>query len=105
MKIMLYSVYDSKAAVYGQPNFLLNRGTALRAWQDACNDAQSNVGKHPADFTMFEIGSWDDETGQITMHAAPISLGNALEFQRQFQTPDPMFLDKRQTLQPTEVNQ
>lgn len=80
MKIHIYSVYDSKTEVYGQPNFMLNKGTALRAWQDAANDPQSTISKHPADFTMFEIGYWDDDTGTIVMHPAKISLGTALEF-------------------------
>lgn len=82
MKIMMYSVYDSKTGVFGQPNFLINRGAALRAWQEAANDNQSNIGKYPADFTMFEIGYWDDETGNVSMHHTKVSLGTALEFKR-----------------------
>lgn len=82
MKIMIYSVYDSKTGVYGQPNFLLNKGAALRAWMDAANDQSSNIGKHPGDYTMFEIGEWDDEAGTIKMHDAKINIGCALEFQR-----------------------
>ena len=82
MKIMIYSVYDIKTKVFGQPNFMLNKGAALRAWQDAANDQQSNIGKHPADYTMFEIGEWDDETGQVKMHPTKINLGTALEFKR-----------------------
>ncbi|QXP08260.1 MAG: nonstructural protein [Arizlama microvirus] len=83
MKIQIFSVYDSKTKVYGQPNFLLNKGTALRAWQEAANDKQSNIGKYPADFTMFNIGEWDDETGTLTMHMVKENLGSALEFQIQ----------------------
>lgn len=82
MKIQIFSVYDSKTGVYAQPNFLINKGAAMRAWQDAANDKSMNIGKHPADYTMFHIAEWDDETGQITMLKAPINLGCALEFQR-----------------------
>lgn len=83
MKIMVFSVYDSKTEVYGQPNFMVNRGAALRAWIDACNDPNTQIFKHPGDFTMFEIGEWDDEKGEIKMHPAKISLGVATEFKKQ----------------------
>lgn len=80
MKIQIFSVFDSKTGVYGQPNFLLNKGAALRAWQDVANDTSSNIGRHPADHTMFHIGTWDDETGTVTMLEAKENLGCALEF-------------------------
>lgn len=80
MKIQVFSVYDSKTQVWGQPNFLLNKGAAMRAWGEAANDTQSNIGKHPADFTMFHIAEWDDETGTLTMLKAKENLGTALEF-------------------------
>lgn len=80
MKIKIYSVYDAKTKVYGQPNFLLNMGAATRAWTEAANDRTMSIGRHPADYTMFEIGEWDDESGVIKMHEAKISLGCAIEF-------------------------
>lgn len=109
MKIMIYSVYDSKTGVFGQPNFLINRGAALRAWQEAANDPQSNICKYPSDFTMFEIGYWEDETGTITMLDAKISLGTALEFKRDEQQFPVKNLIKdfetTKTTETTEVNQ
>lgn len=80
MKIGVFAVYDSKTGIYAQPNFLINKGAALRAWEDAANDQNSNIGKHPGDYTMFQIAEWDDESGTITMLPAKINLGNALEF-------------------------
>lgn len=104
MKIMIYSVYDSKTGVFGQPNFLINRGAALRAWQEAANDNQSNIGKYPADFTMFEIGYWDDETGNVSMHNTKVSLGTALEFKRD-QTPTVVNDIKKTLLNEAEVSE
>jgi len=102
MKIAMYSVYDSKTNVFAQPNFLINRGAALRAWADACNDPQSNISKHPGDYTIFEIGTWDDETGTIEMHPAKISLGTAVEFVRpvnQSPLPFPLSTPNQQEVQ------
>jgi len=75
----IYSVYDSKAEAYLQPFFVLKRGLAIRAIQEAIKDEKSNLSKYPADFTLFELGDWNEDTGQISMLAAKINLGNCLE--------------------------
>lgn len=86
MTMMIYAIYDSKTEIYSQPHFLINKGTASRAWADAANDPQSPFSKHPADYTMFEIGHYNDITGNITMHQAKIPIGSALEFRQGKQT-------------------
>lgn len=83
MKTKMFTVYDSKAQAYMMPFFMNSRGEALRAWQDLCNDEKTQFGKHPEDFTLFEIGEYDQETGKITQTTAFISLGTALEFKKQ----------------------
>lgn len=82
MKTMVYAVYDSKTEMYSTPHFIVNKGTALRSWVDAANAPDSHIAKHPGDYTMFEIGTWDDVRGEIVMHHAKISLGTALEFKK-----------------------
>lgn len=82
MKMQVFSVFDSKTKVFSQPNFLVNKGAALRAWMDACNDPQSNISKHPEDFTFFHIGEYDDENGTFENLKTPESLGCAIQFVR-----------------------
>jgi len=55
-------------------------GEAMRAMKATANDPQSNICRHPADFTMFEIGEYDDSTGKIKSHSAFINLGLGVEF-------------------------
>lgn len=78
----IYTVYDSKAETYLPPFFMRSKGEALRAWIQAVNDEQTQFNKYPADFTMFELGEFDDVTGVINNHLAKQSLGNALEFRK-----------------------
>lgn len=80
MKALVCSVYDSKVNVFSQPMVMQNKGAALRAWEEASNDKSGNIGKYPADHTLFVIGEWDDETGNITMFKAKENLGTALEY-------------------------
>lgn len=81
MKLKIYSVYDSKVEAYLQPFFLRSRGEALRAFQEVCSDPKSKFFKHGGDYTLFEIGEYDEISGLIESFKAKVSLGTALEFQ------------------------
>lgn len=74
----MFSIYDSKAAVFGVPFFMPKEQMALRAFSDLCNDKSSLAGMHPEDFSLFEIGEFDDEKGvsAATMHK-PLGIGSS----------------------------
>lgn len=76
----VYTVYDSKVEAYMTPFFMRGKGEALRAWASTVNDSQTQFCKHPSDFTLFEIGEYDDTMGVIKMYEAKISLGLALDY-------------------------
>ena len=80
MTLKVYTVYDSKVGAYLNPFFMKSNGECLRAWHEVCNDPQSNISKYPSDFTLFEIGEWDDSTGEFSMYTAKQPLGTALEY-------------------------
>lgn len=79
MKIQVFSVYDSKSKVFSQPLFILTVAMAQRIWPDAAADKTSNIGKYPADHTLFHIGEWDDTEGTLTTNMHKENLGTALE--------------------------
>nr|WAE43871.1 MAG: nonstructural protein [Microviridae sp.] len=76
----IFAVYDSKAEAYLPPFFLLSRGMALRSFTEIATDGKSQIFKYPADFTLFELGEYDDSNATFSLHEAKISLGSALEF-------------------------
>lgn len=78
--LKVYSIYDSAVEVWCNPFFLPNKGAALRSWAATANDPSTQIYANPGDFTLFEIGEWNDETGVIHMYEAKINLGLALEF-------------------------
>lgn len=80
MILKIFTVYDSKAEAYLQPFYMQSKGAAVRAFADSCNDPQSQFFKHPEDFTLFELGEYDDSTAKITSHQTLKSIGLALEF-------------------------
>lgn len=67
MKLVVCSVFDTVSGVFGQPMFVPTVGVAARAFTDEVNrQAQDNqFYKHPNDFQLFEIGSFDDNAGVL----------------------------------------
>lgn len=76
----IYTVYDQKSEAYLQPFFMDTDGQATRAFSDLINDPQHEFGKHSEDYTLFNIGTYDESTAQIVCGLSPISLGKGLEF-------------------------
>jgi hypothetical protein len=81
--MFIYSVYDSKAEAYLPPFFLPTKAAALRAFGDAAVDPKHQFAAHPEDYTLFELGTYEETTGSITPHEAKIGLGSALDFRRE----------------------
>lgn len=80
MKMKVFTVYDSKAEAFATPFFMQSTGQALRAWTDTCNDEQTQINRHPEDFTLFHLGDFDSFTGKFENLPTPQSLGIAVEF-------------------------
>lgn len=65
MKVQAYVIYDSKAKIYNKPFYFINNEVALRAAIDLVSDLSTDVGKNPQDFSMYRIGTFDDESAQF----------------------------------------
>lgn len=80
MKHKVFTVYDAASEAYLQPFFLQTRGQAIRSFSDAVNNPEHQFFKHKKDYTLFELGEYEDGSAQFDMLKSPIALGNALEF-------------------------
>lgn len=80
MLFKIFTVYDSKVEAYLQPFFMKSKGEAIRAFTEVCLDKNSNIAKYPHDFTLFELGSYDDSNATFNMYVTPISLGLGIEY-------------------------
>lgn len=75
----LYVVYDSKSETYTNPTVNPARGQAIRSFSDAVNGGQGVIADHPADFTLFEIGEYDNQTGTVVIYDAKVTVANGLD--------------------------
>ena len=74
-----YPIYDTKAEWYSQPFYSRANGEALRNFSIMMTDPKHTTSKHPADYTLFEIGEWDDKNCKLIQLKAPINLANGIE--------------------------
>lgn len=80
MILKVYAVYDVGVSAFRMPHFARAKGEAIRNFMSACNDRNTDLFASPKDFTLFEIGEYDDQTGRFENYQAPVPLGAALEF-------------------------
>lgn len=80
MILFVYSIYDEKVESYSQPFFAATNPAAIRMFTDLSNDGQSMISKHPQDYTLYQLGKWDDSTGQIDSFENIVNLGRANEY-------------------------
>nr|QJB20037.1 MAG: nonstructural protein [Microvirus sp.] len=73
----MFTVFDAAAKTFCTPFFSENISTAMRAFQYAANDPQSEISKYPADYTLFHFGTFDHSNCEI-ISITPSPLANAL---------------------------
>lgn len=65
MKMNFYSVFDKGINAYMRPFPMQADGQAVRAFTDECLNAETPLSKHPEDYALFRIGSFEDTTGVV----------------------------------------
>lgn len=86
MKLKLFVTYDAKTESYGVPFFKDFTANAIREWSELASnvsDKQNPIAKYPADYTLFEIGTYDMQTGVVDLYETKYSLGVAIEHVKQ----------------------
>jgi len=82
MNNQVFAVYDSKAKYFRNPFIMRTKGEAIRAFTDIANDDASEISKHAEDFTLFHLGTFNEEKGCYENLTSPNSLGIAVEFKK-----------------------
>lgn len=82
MLVKIFALYDCKAEAYLAPQYFPTKGIAIRAFTELSNDGESNVSKHAEDYTLFEVGEFDDSNCGFNIYSTPVSVGKAIEFKK-----------------------
>jgi hypothetical protein len=67
MKYLAVSIRDRAGDVFSAPAFVTSIGVAKRSFSDEINRKAENnqLNSHPEDFDLYEVGSFDDQGGQL----------------------------------------
>lgn len=70
------SVKDRAAGIFNRPFFVLHTNVAVRDFTDEVNRSapDNSLNKHPDDFDLYVIGTFDDNTATFTVPDAPTVL-------------------------------
>lgn len=79
MKQFVVSVKDRAAEIFNRPFFVPHRNVAVRDFTDEVNRSapDNQLNKHPDDFDLYLLGSFDDNTGMFEMEPAPVVIVRA----------------------------
>lgn len=75
----LFTIYDSKAEAYLPPITFRTTAEAIRGFIQTVKDPSSQFHKHPADYTLYELGEYNQLSALITTYPSPRPLSNAAE--------------------------
>lgn len=76
----VFAVYDEKAGYYTRPFMFISTGEALRVFIESANNPEHAFCKHAGDFSLFDIGEYDDADGMHSCEPPHVNLGKAIEF-------------------------
>jgi len=83
MILKLFTVYDSKIGAYKEPIYLRSTGEALRAMTETLSNAQHQFSKFSEDYTLFELGEYDDTNASFNLHLTPKTVCKISELKSQ----------------------
>lgn len=76
----VFSVYDSKAKGWLPPFYAVNSAVAVRMFERSVNDQSTDFHRFAADYTLFCVGEWNENDGDLLNYSQKQSLGVAIEF-------------------------
>lgn len=94
MKLKVYTVMDSAVQAYLPPFTARAPGEALRMFEQSVQTPNHQFNRYAADYTLFEVGEFDDATGQIAMHSVMKNMGNGAQFKTAYVESSPGHFEK-----------
>lgn len=80
MKVNVYAVYDEVAKIFRYDFMRVRDGEAIRYFGDSCMQEKTEFFSHPADFSLFRLAVYDNETGRYENLEIPERISRATDF-------------------------
>lgn len=81
-KLIVLAVMDSAVSAFNRPFFVPARGAGVRAFSDevARKTPDNPMANHPFDFALYDLGTWDEESGIFESKSVPERIAQASDF-------------------------
>lgn len=66
MIVQAFAFFDRKGAFFSTPFFFPATPMAIRAANDLALDPGTAMGRHPSDYDLYRLGSYDDSSGAFS---------------------------------------
>lgn len=76
MLLKVFAVYDVDQEAFGQPFYMLTQAEARRALITSAHTEDHLFKLYPHQFQLFQIGEWDNNTGEFNKEMSPQNLGS-----------------------------
>lgn len=85
LKPML-AVKDTKVGLFDPPFVVIHTELAIREWDMNIKNPQTRIGMHPSDYELYQIGTYNELTGETTSLKQNIHLASGVHSGSTLQT-------------------
>jgi len=78
MILKMYSIRDSKGEIFNPPFYSKTHGEAERSFRTLATDSKSTIFQYPEDFDLYQIGTYDPDSGEVKQTEQPKFVISAL---------------------------
>lgn len=75
MILQVYTIKDIKTEIYGSPFYVHTEEQVFRDLATLVREDGHMFNQWPEDFALYELGTWNDETGELLMKTDPVRIG------------------------------
>lgn len=79
MKHLVFAVFDRASNFYSQPLLFKAKGEAIRSFTEEALSAKSNINRYASDYSLWHLGTYEDEHGVFENLKTPECLARAHE--------------------------
>lgn len=84
MKTVVVALFDKKAKAFKTPFYVQQVELATRAMFGAVNATEpTDLTQYPEDFALYQLATYDDESGKFEQPPQPRFIAEALQFKKQ----------------------
>lgn len=82
----IYTVNDLASQTYLKPFCFATDRDAIEGFKHVCNDDETPYSKHPQDFNLISLGSFDERTGLLSVSDEKMCVARALDMKEKTPT-------------------